>query len=109
MYNCTIDDMAAFLVERGVIGEEKEFKAAEALCRFWEGKIAIVWTRDDVEQVIKQIYEDQKNLVEPKLEIEELDEILDMVFHQHDASIGISWDILRTFAEDYLKANGLLS
>lgn len=53
------------------------------------GKISIVWCIEDVQSVRAHLDDDQAM------------DVLEMVLNNHDASIGVSWDTLEYYADEY--------
>ena len=65
----------------------------------WEDKntISLQWCTDDVKQQLKD-----RNKKE-KLNIEECREVLSRCLNRHDATMGLSWDIMDIHIDDILE------
>ena len=65
----------------------------------WEDKntISLQWCTDDVKQQLKD-----RNKKE-KLNIEECREVLARCLNRHDATMGLSWDIMDIHIDDILE------
>lgn len=74
----------ALIGEAGIFEVRKAFK--EYLAQ--NGAIALIWDTDDVEQACEGITTDRAW------------EVLKQVEKYHDASIGVSWDVIRITAEN---------
>jgi hypothetical protein len=59
--------------------------------------ISIQWSTLDVKQQLKD-----RNKKE-KLNIEECREVLDRCLRRHDATMGLSWDIMDIHIDDFLE------
>lgn len=92
MYDHTRHEMVDALIAAGVVSPEDKPKADEALKGYWEDKIAIIWTRDDIIS-----YAEQYDIT---LDDEAADEVLDDLFHNHDCNYGITWDTIGPRVDD---------
>jgi hypothetical protein len=65
----------------------------------WKNKntISLDWCVFDV---IQQLKDRGKN---EKLNVEECREVLDKCLHRHDASLGLSWDVMDCHIDDILE------
>jgi hypothetical protein len=52
-----------------------------------------IWCRDDVKEVAQKLGK--------QLSDEQLDEILDEIDRRQDCTIGINWDVLQVYVQDY--------
>ncbi len=89
MYRHNIDDMVKSVMEELGYDSSKineEIKIREALERVWEKKIAIVWS---VRDILDRAKDQEKELTE-----EQALDILNELLYHHNASIGISWDVI---------------
>lgn len=93
MYDHNINEMAELLVKNRLVKENKLGAAVDALKSYWVDKIADVWTVADA-------YKAANDAGRVLCESEACD-MLQRVFQKFDASIGISWDTLQTWAEDF--------
>jgi hypothetical protein len=95
MYSHTIKDMVAMVKEAGVLKDN--VSGSETIMRlfedYWEDKIALVWTVDDVLDCADRIGID---ITESHAK-----EVLDIVLHRHDANYGVSWDTFSEYIEDF--------
>jgi len=66
-----------------------------------EKKIAIVWGLIDIQDTCKENYE-------VELTDEQALEVLEIVNHRHDASIGINWEVLDVHLQMYLEDHNLI-
>lgn len=95
MYQHHIQDMAANLVEAGLV---QDSQAAElAISQYWADKIAIVWTTADVHAMQDDFDEDGET---SPLTEEQATVILQQAFDKHDAERGLSWEDLRFWSEE---------
>ena len=60
--------------------------------------ISLEWTTDDVKMQLKN--RKQEN----KLTDDECRDILYRLLHKHDATIGVSWDVIDAHIEHYLSS-----
>jgi len=63
-----------------------------------EDTISLEWTTDDVKMQLKNRKE------ETKLTDDECRDILYRLLHKHDATIGVSWDVIDAHIEHYLSS-----
>jgi hypothetical protein len=68
-----------------------------------EGMKRVKWGTDDGAHIAMTIWvrRDVKNVSTEELSDDELDEILDRLDDQHDASCGITWDIVENAVHDF--------
>ena len=90
-----IQDMAWGLVEAGLATDQKQVELV--LQKYWEDKVAVVWTTDDVHSVQDDFDEDTET---SSLSEEQAESILQKAFDKHDASEGITWESLRFWSEE---------
>ena len=87
MYSHHLEDMVNRLAEAGVLMEADKDKAMATLDSYWENKIAVSWSTEDIITLAKQ---GGKVVTE-----EQAGEILQSVLHHHDCEYGITWETLR--------------
>jgi hypothetical protein len=80
-----IEAQAQLLSER--FGMEAQAVVA-VLKEYWKDRIASIWTIEDVAEV------------SPGITDEDAMAVLDAALDNHDANIGINWDVLRFHAEN---------
>ncbi len=85
-----IQDMASSLVEEGLATDQKLVELV--LARYWEDKVAVVWTNDDVHSIQDDFDEDVGS---SSLSEEQAQSVLQKAFDKHDANEGITWESLR--------------
>ena len=90
-----IQDMARGLVEAGLATDQKQVELV--LQKYWEDKVAVVWTTDDVHAAQDDF--DEENLTS-SLSEEQAESILQRAFDKHDANVGITWENLRFWSEE---------
>lgn len=56
-------------------------------------EIKIIWTTDDVFMMADELG--------IELNENEAEEILELIYNNHDASIGICWDVIDSYIEQY--------
>lgn len=95
MYEHHIKDMATSLVEAGLATDQK--KVELVLQKYWEDKVAVLWTTDDVHSVQDDFDKDEQT---SSLTEERAQSILQRAFDKHDASVGITWESLRFWSEE---------
>jgi len=88
-------DMATSLVEAGLATDQKQVELV--LQKYWEDKVAVVWTTEDVHAVQDNFDEDTET---SSLSEEQAQGILQRAFDKHDANIGITWESLRFWSEE---------
>ena len=107
MYPHEIEGMAVAIAKSLKIiskdGITKSPEAAEdigliqkALKEYWQDKIAVVWTVEDIEEIAI----DDGLKISQKQAVEVLEQILD----KHDATVGINWDTIRYALDKYLRS-----
>ena len=57
------------------------------------GAIALIWTIDDVQAVDSSISDDEARA------------ILQMIYRNHDANIGINWEVIEYYINEYKENN----
>lgn len=104
MYEHHIKEMATIVAKKlveiegwGDVGLWTE-TFQDALSKYWEDKIAEVWSVDDVV--------DMAVAIDLEINDEEAKKILHTILDKHDANVGISWDTIETHIGNYiLKRN----
>ena len=96
MYEVNLYQMTSAVLASLGLGEEKRKIVNDAIASHWKGKIAIVWCTTDVLMAAGEL-ERLAGITE-----EDAENILALVLEKHNASVGVSWDTLRIFAQDYL-------
>lgn len=89
MFTHQLSEMTQALIDKGLITPEQQQDAQDALAAYWDDRIAITWTVEDV------------IAIKPGLSEEQAAHVLNVALHNHDASRGINWDTLANDA-DYL-------
>ncbi len=90
-----IQDMALGLVESGLATDQKQVELV--LSQYWEDKVAVVWTTEDVHAVQDDFDED---VCSSSITEEQAESILQKAFDKHDASVGITWESLLYWSEE---------
>ena len=90
-----IQDMARGLVEAGLATDQKQVELV--LQKYWEDKVAVVWTSVDVHAVQDDFDEDNET---SSLSNEQAQSVLQRAFDKHDANEGITWESLRYWSEE---------
>lgn len=90
-----IQDMATSLIEAGLATDQKQVELV--LQKYWEDKVAVVWTSVDVHAVQDDFDEDKQT---SSLSEEQAQSILQRAFDKHDANVGITWEKLRFWSEE---------
>ena len=90
-----IQDMAISLVEAGLATDQKQVELV--LQKYWEDKVAVVWTSVDVHAVQDDFDEDNET---SSLSNEQAQSVLQRAFDKHDANEGITWESLRYWSEE---------
>ena len=87
MYKHEQKSIIDYLVKGGFILEENKLSAFDYFSKYWDDKIAIIWTTEDVKEV------------NDKLTEEECQDVLSSILDSRDANYGISWDTIRSYIE----------
>lgn len=95
MYEHHIQNMASSLVEAGLATDQKQVELV--LSRYWEDKVAVVWTNDDVHSVQNDFDEMEQT---SSLSEEQAISVLQKALDKHDANEGITWESLRFWSEE---------
>ncbi len=90
-----IQDMASSLVEEGLATDQKLVELV--LSRYWEDKVAVVWTTDDVHSIQDDFDED---IFSSSLSEEQAQTVLQKALENHDTDVGITWESLRYYSEE---------
>lgn len=92
MYERNINEMVSALVSHGVIEDMPEMQdaAKKALMSCWNDKIADVWSCEDVRTQADEELSDEDCML-----------ILRRIHGDHDASVGINWDVIETYIEEF--------
>ena len=75
----------------------------------WEDKntISLQWCTDDVKQQLKDRNDLKKGWGKKEsLTLKECREVLGRCLRRHDATLGLSWDIMDIHIDDVLEENG---
>ena len=99
MYSSTIHEMVDLLRRKFLIGDHEVGSAKEVLEEYWSDKIADVWTADDIIEYYRESQDDPDSWYELDRGI--AIEVLQMVHHRFDASIGINWDVIDSELDDF--------
>lgn len=95
MYEHHIQNMASSLVEAGLATDQKQVELV--LSRYWEDKVAVVWTNDDVHSIQDDFDED---IFLSSLSEEQAQTVLQKALDNHDTDVGITWKSLRFWSEE---------
>jgi len=93
MFQFHIEDMVEELIKDGVCSEDQRDQATKSIQKHWNETIAINWNVEDVLSCAKENYIDITN--------EQALEVLQSVFENHDASVGVNWDVILCRLENY--------
>lgn len=88
-------DMVDFLIKEGAVKEDQKESFSKALSKYWEGKISLVWSYEDVLGRAEQIDMD--------ISKESAEEIIEDVGAGHDCNAGVSWETLDAYLENYTE------
>jgi fructose-bisphosphate aldolase class 1 len=103
MHEHILKEMAKSLEEAGLLIPVLEPEMAvkqvvDCMKKSWEDKIAVVWDVHDVKSTT--IAGSDLDVEDSWMTDEEAREILQEMDHRHDASIGISWDVIEVYVDD---------
>ena len=87
MYNHHLKRMTEVLANAGLL--DKKANALKVLMDYWDDKIALIWSTEDV---ISRAKEKGQTISE-----EEARDILQSVLQHHDCTIGITWDTIDSY------------
>jgi len=95
MFDVHINGMAKALRDSGVIQGVgiMDLAVKEVLRGYWQEKIALVWTTDDVKDMAQDL--------EIPITDEQAQEVLDSVLHHHDPTYGVRWDTIASAIEQW--------
>lgn len=93
MHNHGIEAQLMALENAGIISSVNFNDAKKVLEDYWSDKVAVVWEIDDI---LWKAQEDGKLVTE-----EEAKDVLNRMLNKHDATIGINWDTIGFYIEDY--------
>jgi hypothetical protein len=88
-----LEAMADDLIAVGLVKPEDGRQLLAAMQWYWADKIALVWTAKDIMDCYPEL---------ERWQVE--DELLGMMFDEHDASIGMNWAVIDTLV-DMMKEN----
>ena len=91
--------MAEEVTEHFTCGQDAEDVAPvlELLRKYWQNHIALVWDIWDIHRKAEEMG--------VELTDEQAQDILDTIYADHDASVGVNWDVIETNIEFYLAEN----
>jgi hypothetical protein len=94
MYSHQIKEMVKALREAGIVQGTRvvDTAAEEVLTKYWQDKIALTWTADDVIE--------RAGSMDVSLTEDEANDILGRAFHRYDCSIGITWDTFDYYIDE---------
>lgn len=72
----------------GITDREIILGFESTLLKYWENKIAIIWSVNDII--------DRAKYINKKVSIKRAEQILDNLYKDHDGEIGINWDTIDT-------------
>jgi hypothetical protein len=84
-----IREMVSKLVSKGIVPHFKYDEAYKALSLMWRGKIALVWTTEDILEYAKDN--------DHKLTKTQALNILQDIEKNHDCSVGINFDTIDSY------------
>jgi hypothetical protein len=96
MYDFHITDMVDRLIKNDIIDKNDSVAAVGVLKEYWEDKIALSWSAEDVIMRAREVFE-------VELTTKEACSILYDVQHNYDAERGINWEILDIWIEAEIK------
>lgn len=82
-----IKDMAKSVSRNLKLDGDQRKKVKKVLERYWEDKMAVVWTAGDVMGIAK----DNNR----RISRDDAIEVLGDALNSHDACVGITWEVLR--------------
>lgn len=100
MYSHHISDMVKAIgkAHTSVILSPSDLKKVKkAIEEYWDDKIAISWS---IEDVISRAEEYEVDLTK-----EQARELLEQLLDNHDACIGINWDVMDFYIEEFKREN----
>lgn len=98
MYSFHIEDMTRKVASAiGDFSDEGHAKIHKAIDGYWKDKIALTWSVGDVFHIA------EKHHVE--VTYDQARAILQRVLNEWDAEVGVNWDVLWSFTEEYLDGN----
>ncbi len=93
MYYNIIEGMVARLVAQGLLDVNLKDLAETELKSMWEDRIAIVWATYDVHFAANR---EHRCMTEG-----EAKEILQRILHKSEADVGVNWEVIVSFSEDF--------
>ena len=66
-----------------------------------ENVVSIVWSIEDVENVVSQLNDVHADNNFDRLTKDDKEEILCLLKNDHDATIGVNWDVIENYVWDY--------
>jgi len=69
-----------------------------------ENVVSIVWSMEDVEMVVSQLHDNNPDMNFDRLTKDDKREILCSLKDDHDATIGVNWDLIRDYVWDYERS-----
>lgn len=93
MYNFHIEEMISKLIGKNIIQEINQQEAIETLQNYWDGKIAIVWSAQDI---MNRAEDNDIDITE-----EQAKDILNSILEKHDCEQGITWDTIDLAIQEY--------
>ena len=66
-----------------------------------ENVVSIVWSIEDVEEVVSQLRDKHPDFNFNRLTKDDKQEILRLLKDDHDASVGVNWDVIEYYVWDY--------
>lgn len=96
MYSYHIKNMAKIIIKALVFRDKRlqtEDIIEKALKGYWTDQVAIVWTIKDIMDIAKKM---NKKISKRTARL-----ILNEIFHKHDASLGVNWNIIEIAIRDF--------
>jgi hypothetical protein len=109
MYDYELEQMAKALEQKGLLipvlePEQAVQTVKEEMKKYWEDKIAVVWTTEDVLSIAhpaKWDTDGNEIPAEEWLTQEDAVGVLNKVLDDHDATLGITWDTIEIYVSDF--------
>jgi hypothetical protein len=92
MYDTHIQDMTNKITKALNLTENQAATVQKSIKEYWEDRIALTWTTEDVIETAKDM--------DITLTNNQAREILEETLRGHDADIGVNWEVLRTRIAD---------
>ena len=109
MYDYELEQMAKALEQKGLLipvlePEQAVQTVKEEMKKYWEDKVAIIWSIDDVLSIAhpaKWDADGNEIPVEEWMTREDAIGVLGNILDDHDATLGITWDTVEIYVSDF--------